>query len=96
MTKFYDTSSLLLKADTLFQDNERFTISSITLEELENIKTSSNKDAEVKFNARKVLRALDENIGNYDVILYKDAYLDELDAYGFSTTNDMKILVSAF
>ena len=43
MTKFYDTSSLLLKADTLFEDNEYFAISSITLEELEHIKASANK-----------------------------------------------------
>ena len=33
--KFYDTSSLLLKVDTLFEDDEKFAISSITLEELE-------------------------------------------------------------
>lgn len=96
MTKFYDTSSLLLKANNLFEENERFTISSITLEELENIKTSSNKDFDVKYNARKLLRSLDENIGKYDVILYKDEYLEELSAFGFSITNDYKILVSAF
>ena len=96
MIKFYDTSSLLLKANNLFEENERFTISSITLEELENIKTSSNKDFDVKYNARKLLRSLDENIGKYDVILYKDEYLEELSAFGFSITNDYKILVSAF
>ena len=95
MTKFYDTSSLLLEGN-LFAENERFSISSITLEELENIKTSSNKDADVKFNARKLLRELDAHMGEYDVILYKDSYLEELEAFGFSTTNDIKILVSAF
>ena len=47
--KFYDTSSLLLKAETLFEEGERFAISSITLNELENIKTSSHKDAELKY-----------------------------------------------
>ena len=57
MIKFYDTSSLLLKADTLFEVNERFAISSITLEELEHIKTAANKDANVKFAARRVVRA---------------------------------------
>ena len=46
--KFYDTSSLLLKAGTLFDDNEYFAISSITLKELEEIKTSFNKDANIK------------------------------------------------
>lgn len=29
--KFYDTSSLLLKADSLFENNERIALSSITL-----------------------------------------------------------------
>jgi hypothetical protein len=43
MYKFYDTSSLLLE-DDLFSSNEPFGISSITLEELENIKTSYHKD----------------------------------------------------
>ena len=95
MTKFYDTSSLLLEGN-LFAENERFSISSITLEELENIKTSSNKDADVKFNARKLLRELDAHMGEYDVILYKDSFFEELEAFGFSMTNDMKILVSAF
>ena len=38
--KFYDTSSLLLKVDSLFEEEEKFVISSITLEELENIKKS--------------------------------------------------------
>lgn len=38
--RFYDTCSLLLRAENLFDNNEHFAISSITLEELENIKTS--------------------------------------------------------
>lgn len=95
MTKFYDTSSLLLKVNNLFEDNERFAISSITLEELENIKTSSNKDADIKFNARKLLHVLDENIGKYDVILYNDSLLEDFKDFGFSPTNDYKIMVSA-
>ena len=36
--KFYDTCSLLKKVNTLFDEQEEFAISSITLEELENIK----------------------------------------------------------
>ena len=56
MVKFYDTSSLLKKVDTLFETGERFAVSSVTLDELENIKTSSNKDADIKYSARKLLR----------------------------------------
>lgn len=40
--KFYDTCSLLLGLEDIF--NEPFVISSITLEELEHIKTSAHKD----------------------------------------------------
>ena len=44
MYNFYDTSSLLLKANTLFEDpTEKIVISSITLKELEEIKTMYNK-----------------------------------------------------
>lgn len=38
--KFYDTCSLLLKSNNIFDDDEVFVISSITLKELEYIKTS--------------------------------------------------------
>ena len=68
--KFYDTSSLLLKADTLFEDQEKFAISSITLEELEHIKTAANKDADVKYAARKLTHILDTHMGEYDVEIF--------------------------
>ena len=64
--KFYDTSSLLLKVDSLFEEEEKFVISSITLEELENIKTAANKDADVKYAARKLTHILDTHMGEYD------------------------------
>ena len=70
MIKFYDTSSLLKQVETLFSNEEKIAISSITFEELENIKTSSNKDADIKFTARKLLHLLDKNIGNYQVVNY--------------------------
>ena len=43
--KFYDTNALLLLKEKAF--GEKFVISSITLEELENIKTSRNKDDKI-------------------------------------------------
>ena len=52
MNNFYDTSALLEKLPCLFEDDEYFTISSITLEELENIKNSTNKDIDIKYSAR--------------------------------------------
>ena len=93
--KFYDTSSLLLKADTLFEGKEKFAISSITLEELEHIKTSGNKDADVKFAARRVLTDLDEHYGAFEIVLYNDAYGEKMLADGMSLSNDAKIIACA-
>ena len=50
--KFYDTCSLLLAGESLFDKEEQFVISSITFKELEHIKTASNKDTDVKYSAR--------------------------------------------
>ena len=93
--KFYDTSSLLLKADSLFEDNEYFAISSITLEELEQIKTAHNKDADIKYAARHLLNQLDEHFNEYHVEIYKDSYSKLIVKNGFSITNDTKILACA-
>ena len=64
--KFYDTCSLLLKANEMWDENH-LVISSITLEELENIKTAANKDPDVKFAARKVVQELEDHV---ETILY--------------------------
>ena len=52
--KFYDTCSLLLKTNSLSEEKDPIIISSITLNELENIKTAHNKDIETKSAARYV------------------------------------------
>jgi hypothetical protein len=63
--KFYDTCSLLLKVHRLWEDDSTIVISSITLEELENIKTSIHKDPDVKLAAQKVIQELDKHYGEY-------------------------------
>lgn len=93
--RFYDTCSLLLKANTLFDNNEYFVISSITLEELENIKTSSTKDADTKYIARKLLHSLDENRDKYDIHIFKESMLNPIKEKDLSISNDMKILATA-
>ena len=93
--KFYDTSSLLLKADSLFETQEEIWISSITLEELENIKTSSNKDPDVKYSARKLVQALDKHIGEYNVKLFSNGMESPLLEQGLYINNDAKILACA-
>ena len=62
--KFYDTSALLLISN-LSQEDKNI-ISYYTLVELENIK-NSNKDEEIKYRVRKLLRYLDENPHLYEV-----------------------------
>ena len=52
---FYDTSSLLLASEDIFNSEDRVIISSITLKELERIKTAANKDSEIKYAARRLL-----------------------------------------
>ena len=93
--KFYDTSSLLLKADTLFEEKEKFAISSITLEELEHIKTAANKDADIKYAARKLTHILDNHIGEYDVEIYSEGKEKPVAKAGVFINNDAKILSCA-
>lgn len=56
--------------------DEKFYISSITLHELEHIKTSKNKDEETRYKARKLTRLLDENYNGFSVIVYDFKILD--------------------
>lgn len=92
--KFYDTCSLLLKAGHIFDEPEtEIIISSITLEELETIKTSSHKDNDIKFAARKVTYELDKEFGNYEIVMFVPSLLDDLQEY--EVTNDLKIISCA-
>ena len=73
----------------------RFAISSITLQELESIKTSTEKDSEIKYAARKLLSALNENFSEFDLIIYKPDMLKPIKEKGLEISNDMRILASA-
>ena len=52
---FYDTSSLISSADSLFENDNKIVVSSITLAELENIKTS-NRDIEIKQTNKQTIQ----------------------------------------
>ena len=97
MNKFYDTSSLLLRAGNLFEnENEYIYISSITLDELENIKTAGNKDFSVKYAARKVLHELKDHVGDYDVVIFRESMLNPMLEADLTVTSDLKILATAY
>ena len=68
--KLYDTCSLLAEIDNDDLFTERFYVSSISLHELENIKTSKNKIEDVRYKARKLSHLLDEHYNDYDVVVY--------------------------
>ena len=93
--KFYDTCSLLLRANHLWEDDCTLVISAITLEELEHIKTSANKDPDVKFAARKVVYELDKHYGDYHVVIWTDELEKALAEEGLPETNDSKIITCA-
>ena len=94
MVKFYDTCSLLLKADELFNEGT-FYISSVTLNELEGIKTSNTKDPDVKYAARKILHLLDENPDKHIVKIFTEDMLKPIEKLKLSVTNDTQILATA-
>ena len=94
---FYDTSSLLILREALFEEENysRFGISSITLQELESIKVSTDKDSEIKYAARRLLSALNENFDKFDLVIYKPEMLKPIKEKGLDISNDMRILASA-
>lgn len=84
--KFYDTSALLVKEKFNFYEEE-YVISIVTLQELENLKSSNNTDEETKHRVRKLLRFLDENL---DKFIIQPKYEESL------KVNDEKILSGAY
>lgn len=87
---FYDTNAVLELQNKIFE--ERFFISSVTLQELEEIKVSSRKDEEVKYKARKALHLLDENRDKYDVVIYTTAMENYINEKQIEITPDTKII----
>lgn len=94
MVKFYDTNSLLDLQEKIFED--RFLISSITLKEIEDIKTSSQKDSEIKYKARNIARLLDENGEKYDVIVVDSSFDDVLGQFNLPMSPDNYIAACAY
>lgn len=91
--KFFDTCSLLLLQNKAFEEN--FIISSITLNELEQIKTSKTKDEETRWAARHILHLLADNEDKYEIEIYKSHYEDEIKTLDLPLSDDSKIIVCA-
>ena len=91
--KFYDTNALLELMDDVLV--EPFVISSVTLEELENIKTSKTKTEEIRYKARKVVHLLDENRDKYEVVIYTEKVAEFINMFTIEVNNDAKICACA-
>ena len=87
---FYDTCSLLLRSNNIFDDEESFVISSITLKELEQIKSSNYKDAEIKYAARHLIQVLQENEDKYIVHIYQEKMLQPIKQADLEINEDIK------
>lgn len=96
MANFYDTCSLLNSYKSIFSKGEVFYYSSITLTELENIKTSAHKDEDVKYSARQVANLL----GRFKNIARPVLYTTEMETIlrnkNIPITNDSQIVATAF
>ena len=91
MNKFYDTSSLLLMEDF----TEPIIISSITLMELEDIKSSPRKDEELRAAARHLLRLFDNNEIEHEIVIYNNKMLKPIEKTFIEINNDVKIIATA-
>lgn len=89
MKKFYDTSSILSDCSDLAD----VVISSITIRELEHIKTSSRKDETTKYASRMAVRAIKEQ-KPYVVVVTQDDY-ETLLEMKLEPSNDNLIIACA-
>lgn len=91
---FFDTNALLNLQGSAFK--EPFIIAQKTLEEIENIKSSSHKDSEIKWKARKIAKLLDDNYGNYTVVKFSQEIREIIESKGLEESPDNIILASAY
>ena len=94
MINFYDTSAIL--NDPAILEKEDTYLSSISLKELENIKTSRSRDEKIKYKARKAINLINEKLDKINIIVY-DNYWDarSLELTCLSDNNDSKIILTA-
>lgn len=93
LIKFYDTNVLLGDINAI---EGKIYLSSVTLRELEEIKTSGRKDEGVKFTARMVTRWLGENEDKYECVVVEDRHYKVLRKFKLPETPDNLIIACAY
>lgn len=95
MSYFYDTCFALNHYQEIF--NEHFFLSAVTLQEIEKIKTSSYKDSETKYKARRLANLLVDNEDMYTILPYTSAAKETKEKYleFLEDNNDGKIIATA-
>ena len=88
--RFLDTNAIL----TDCTDISNVVISSKILEELENIKSSSHKDNDIKYKARVAVRAIREQ--KPEIVVVQKSDYDKVEELGLEITNDNLIIASAW
>lgn len=93
--RFYDTSSLLIAGERLFEREDTFLVSSITFSELERIKTSNNKDPDIKYAARHLLHLFDSYPEKYTLVIHTLNNEEWIKTNELDVTDDTRILSDA-
>lgn len=93
MIKFYDTNALLRNIDEI---EGVIYLSSVTLQELENIKVSRNKDEDTRFEARRVTRFLRDNEDKYKCVVVEKKHYEMLEDKMLPVDNDNLIIACAY
>lgn len=93
--KFYDTNALLNLGEKLLENEDKFYVSQISLQELENIKNNRNKDEGVRAKARHVARVLAEHCDAYEFVPYAAEANGLLVSLGMPETPDNMICACA-
>ena len=88
--RLFDTNAIL----TDCTDISNVLISSKTLDELENIKSSSYKDNDIKYKARVAVRAIREQ--KPEIVVVQKSDYDKIEELGLEITNDNLIIASAW
>ena len=96
MNYFFDTNVILKLQGKIFDYEGELWISSVTLQELESIKTSRNKDADVKAAARHVAKMIDEDDYRILICVYSSKEEETLVNMGLEATPDNKICACAY